>query len=114
MMQRIAGGNSGLHKAGAAAGLAPGPARRRRCSKYLAAEKAVEMARRCIQIRRGRLHPRLRGRLLRDAVVMPIYEGTGQIQSLMAMKDALLRIIRQAAGVCHPRGAGMAQRVGAG
>jgi hypothetical protein len=28
-------------------------------------------------------------KLLRDAVVMPIYEGTSQIQSLMAMKDTL-------------------------
>jgi hypothetical protein len=28
-------------------------------------------------------------KLLRDALVMPIYEGTSQIQSLMAMKDAM-------------------------
>ena len=28
-------------------------------------------------------------RLLRDAMVMPIYEGTSQIQALMAMKDTL-------------------------
>ena len=28
-------------------------------------------------------------KLLRDALVMPIYEGTSQIQSLMAMKDTL-------------------------
>ena len=28
-------------------------------------------------------------KLLRDAIVMPIYEGTSQIQALMAMKDTL-------------------------
>ena len=32
--------------------------------------------------------------LLRDVVVMPIYEGTSQIQSLMAMKDTLGGIIK--------------------
>ena len=33
-------------------------------------------------------------KLLRDALVMPIYEGTSQIQSLMAMKDTLFGIIK--------------------
>jgi hypothetical protein len=31
---------------------------------------------------------------LRDALVMPIYEGTSQIQALMAMKDTLIGIIK--------------------
>jgi alkylation response protein AidB-like acyl-CoA dehydrogenase len=68
--------------------------------KYLAAEKAVELTRRCIQIHGGVGYTRDYGaeRLLRDAVVMPIYEGTSQIQSLMAMKDTLLGIFRRPQG----------------
>jgi len=64
--------------------------------KYLAAEKAVEITRRGIQIHGGVGYTRDYGaeKLLRDALVMPIYEGTSQIQSLMAMKDALLGLIR--------------------
>lgn len=63
--------------------------------KYLAAEKAVEMARRCLQIHGGvgytkEYEPE---KLLRDATVMPIYEGTSQIQALMATKDRLSKII---------------------
>jgi hypothetical protein len=37
-------------------------------------------------------------KLLRDALVMPIYEGTSQIQALMAMKDTLGGIIKDPAG----------------
>jgi hypothetical protein len=67
--------------------------------KYLAAEKAVEMARRCVQIHGGVGYTKDYGaeKLLRDAMVMPIYEGTSQIQSLMAMKDALMGIIKKPA-----------------
>lgn len=68
--------------------------------KYLAAEKAVEIARRAIQIHGGVGYTKDYGaeKLLRDALVMPIYEGTSQIQSLMAMKDTLSGIIK------NPRG----------
>ncbi len=64
--------------------------------KYLAAEKAVEMSRRAVQIHGGNGYTRDFGaeKLLRDAMVMPIYEGTSQIQSLMAMKDTLGEIIK--------------------
>jgi hypothetical protein len=64
--------------------------------KYLAAEKAVEMARRCLQIHGGNGYMREFGaeKLVRDALVMPIYEGTSQIQALMAMKDTLTGILR--------------------
>lgn len=64
--------------------------------KYLAAEKAVEMARRCVQIHGGSGYIKEYGaeKLLRDALVMPIYEGTSQIQSLMAMKDAMGNIMK--------------------
>jgi hypothetical protein len=34
-------------------------------------------------------------KLLRDALVLPVYEGTSQIQSLMAMKDTLLGIVKR-------------------
>jgi len=63
--------------------------------KYLAAEKAVEMSRRCLQIHGGNGYMREFGaeKLLRDALVFPIYEGTSQIQALMATKDTLKRII---------------------
>jgi len=65
--------------------------------KYLAAEKSVEIARRNIQIHGGAGYTCDYGaeKLLRDAMVMPIYEGTSQIQSLMAMKDTLLGIIKR-------------------
>ncbi|MBX2800365.1 MAG: acyl-CoA dehydrogenase family protein [Myxococcales bacterium] len=67
--------------------------------KYLAAEKAVQMAQRCLQIHGGSGYIVESGveKLLRDAMVMPIYEGTSQIQALMAMKDNLM------AAVNHPR-----------
>ena len=65
--------------------------------KYLAAEKAVEMARLCLQIHGGNGYMREFGaeKLLRDALVLPIYEGTSQIQALMATKDALGAIIKR-------------------
>lgn len=65
--------------------------------KYLAAEKAVEIARRNVQIHGGVGYTKEYGaeKLLRDALVLPIYEGTSQIQSLMAMKDTLLGIIKR-------------------
>ena len=36
-------------------------------------------------------------KLLRDAIVMPIYEGTSQIQALMAMKDTLGGVMKRPA-----------------
>jgi alkylation response protein AidB-like acyl-CoA dehydrogenase len=64
--------------------------------KYLAAEKAVEMARTCVQIHGGVGYTKEFGaeKLLRDAMVMPIYEGTSQIQSLMVMKDTLTSALK--------------------
>ena len=63
--------------------------------KYLAAEKSVEVARRGIQIHGGNGYITEFGaeKHLRDALVMPIYEGTSQIQALMAMKDTLGRVM---------------------
>lgn len=64
--------------------------------KYLASEKAVEICRRNIQIHGGYGYSQEYGaeKLLRDAVVLPIYEGTSEIQSLMAMKDNLMGILK--------------------
>jgi alkylation response protein AidB-like acyl-CoA dehydrogenase len=64
--------------------------------KYLSAEKAVETARRNLQIHGGAGYMREYGaeKLLRDSLVLPIYEGTSQIQALMAMKDVLSWITR--------------------
>jgi len=64
--------------------------------KYLAAEAAVDMARKALQIHGGFGYTTEYGaeKLLRDALVLPIYEGTSQIQSLMATKDALQFILK--------------------
>jgi alkylation response protein AidB-like acyl-CoA dehydrogenase len=68
--------------------------------KYFGAEKAVEMGRRCVQIHGGVGYTKEYGaeKLLRDAMVMPIYEGTSQIQSLMAMKDTLGAVLEDPRG----------------
>lgn len=64
--------------------------------KYFGAETAVSMARTAIQILGGAGYTTDYGaeKLLRDALVLPIYEGTSQIQALMAMKDVLSGILR--------------------
>ena len=64
--------------------------------KYAAAENAVKHARLALKILVGVVYTKeyAAEQLLRAAVVMPIYEGTSQIQSLMAMKDTLGSIIK--------------------
>ncbi len=64
--------------------------------KYIASEKAVDHARLCVQIHGGNGYTVEYGaeKLLRDAMVFPIYEGTSQIQALMAMKDTLGAIMK--------------------
>ena len=65
--------------------------------KYFASEKAVEMGRRAIQLHGGSGYTKDYDaeKLLRDALVFPIYEGTSQIQALMAMKDTLVGATRR-------------------
>ena len=65
--------------------------------KYYASEKAVEFARWGVQIHGGVGYTKEYGaeKILRDALVMPIYEGTSQIQALMAMKDALSGVMKR-------------------
>jgi len=64
--------------------------------KYLGAEKSVELARRCLQVHGGNgyIKEYPAEKLLRDSLVMPIYEGTSQIQALMAMKDTIGGILK--------------------
>ncbi|MEM7436900.1 MAG: acyl-CoA dehydrogenase family protein, partial [Myxococcota bacterium] len=64
--------------------------------KYIASEKAVAHSRLALQIHGGNgyMTEYLPEKLLRDSLVMPIYEGTSQIQALMAMKDTLGAIIK--------------------
>jgi len=68
--------------------------------KYQAGEKAVELALRSLQIHGGVGYTKdyLVEKLVRDAIVLPIYEGTSQIQALMALKDQLGRAIKDPAG----------------
>lgn len=68
--------------------------------KLLAAERAVDSCRKAIQIHGGAGYTREYGaeRLLRDALVLPIYEGTSQIQGLMIMKDSLTGMMRNPQG----------------
>jgi hypothetical protein len=68
--------------------------------KYQTAEKAVELSQRSLQIHGGVGYTKdyLIEKLVRDALVLPIYEGTSQIQALMALKDNLGRALKDPAG----------------
>jgi hypothetical protein len=64
--------------------------------KYVGSETAVRLSRNAIQIHGGYGYTSEYGaeKLLRDAMVLPIYEGTSQIQALMATKDTLLSVMK--------------------
>jgi alkylation response protein AidB-like acyl-CoA dehydrogenase len=68
--------------------------------KYQAGEKAVEHALLSLQIHGGVGYSKeyLVEKYLRDAVVLPIYEGTSQIQALMALKDQMQNTLKDPAG----------------
>jgi alkylation response protein AidB-like acyl-CoA dehydrogenase len=59
--------------------------------KYYAGENAVHVTRMNMQVHGGYGYSAEyeAERLLRDALVLPVYEGTSQIQALMAFKDAM-------------------------
>ncbi|HXW60856.1 MAG TPA: acyl-CoA dehydrogenase family protein, partial [Myxococcota bacterium] len=64
--------------------------------KYMASENAVNFARRAMQIMGGvgymkEYHAE---KLMRDSLILPIYEGTSQIQALMVLKDHLQHAMR--------------------
>ena len=65
--------------------------------KYWTAEKSVEHARTCLQIHGGygyttEYSPEW---LVRESLILPLYEGTSQIQALMSLKDTMKEIIRK-------------------
>jgi 3-(methylthio)propanoyl-CoA dehydrogenase len=64
--------------------------------KYAGSEKAVDLARLSMQVLGGAGYTTEweAEKLLRDALVLPIYEGTSQIQSLMALKDQLMAALQ--------------------
>jgi alkylation response protein AidB-like acyl-CoA dehydrogenase len=64
--------------------------------KYLAGEECVRQARMCMQILGGIGYIVETGaeKILRDALVIPVYEGTSQIQALMCLKDNLQAAMR--------------------
>jgi 3-(methylthio)propanoyl-CoA dehydrogenase len=64
--------------------------------KYWGGEEAVRQTRMCMQILGGIGYIVETGaeKLLRDALIIPVYEGTSQIQSLMALKDNLQAAIK--------------------
>lgn len=97
---RAQGDEVGAKRAEAKSRALKGKARRvTPLGKYFGAERAVEHARRCVQIHGGVGYTKEYGaeKLLRDAMVLPIYEGTSQIQALMAMKDTLMGIMKDPA-----------------
>ena len=64
--------------------------------KYHAGEESVRQARMCMQILGGIGYIVETGaeKILRDALVIPVYEGTSQIQALMCLKDNLQATMR--------------------
>jgi alkylation response protein AidB-like acyl-CoA dehydrogenase len=67
--------------------------------KYMASENAVRFARINMQILGGVGYMKEYGaeKLMRDALIMPIYEGTSQIQALMILKDHLQSALKNPA-----------------
>lgn len=67
--------------------------------KYWGGEEAVRQSRMAMQIQGGLGYITETGteKLLRDALILPVYEGTSQIQSLMALKDNLGAAIKNPA-----------------
>jgi 3-(methylthio)propanoyl-CoA dehydrogenase len=64
--------------------------------KYFGAEEAIRVARMGMQVFGGYgvVKDYDVERFLRDSLILPIYEGTSQIQSLMAVKDLLKAVMR--------------------
>lgn len=65
--------------------------------KYYAGEKAFFNARECLQIHGGygftcEYQPEW---WVRESLIIPVYEGTSQIQALMCLKDSMKEIIRK-------------------
>jgi hypothetical protein len=74
--------------------------------KYYGSEEAIRVARTGMQVFGGYgvvkdYHVE---RYLRDSLILPIYEGTSQIQSLMATKDLLKQVMRKPGALLVPGG----------
>jgi 3-(methylthio)propanoyl-CoA dehydrogenase len=74
--------------------------------KYYGAEEAIRVARSGMQVFGGYgvVKDYEVERFLRDSLILPIYEGTSQIQSLMATKDLLKTVTRDPRALLVPGG----------
>lgn len=65
--------------------------------KYYAGEQAVNNARQCLQMHGGYgfTTEYLPEWWLRESLIVPVYEGTSQIQALMCLKDTMKEIMRR-------------------
>ncbi len=69
--------------------------------KWYGAEEVIRVARTALQIHGGYgvVDEYDVGRFLRDSIILAIYEGTSQIQSLMAVKDLMKAVLRRPASL---------------
>jgi alkylation response protein AidB-like acyl-CoA dehydrogenase len=74
--------------------------------KYFGSEEAIRVARMSMQVFGGYgvVKDYEVERFLRDSLILPIYEGTSQIQSLMATKDLLKAVMRDPRSLLAPAG----------
>jgi alkylation response protein AidB-like acyl-CoA dehydrogenase len=74
--------------------------------KYYGAEEAIRVARTGMQVFGGFgvVREYEVERFLRDSLILPIYEGTSQIQALMATKDLLKAVMRNPRALVRPGG----------
>jgi 3-(methylthio)propanoyl-CoA dehydrogenase len=74
--------------------------------KYYGAEEAIRVARTAMQVFGGYgvVREYQVERYLRDSLILPIYEGTSQIQALMATKDLLKAALREPRRLVAPGG----------
>ena len=74
--------------------------------KYYGAEEAIRIARMGMQVFGGYgvVKDYDVERFLRDSLILPIYEGTSQIQALMATKDLLKAVMRDPRALLAPGG----------
>jgi alkylation response protein AidB-like acyl-CoA dehydrogenase len=74
--------------------------------KYFGSEEAIRVARTGMQVFGGYgvVKDYEVERFLRDSLILPIYEGTSQIQALMATKDLLRAVMRDPRSLLMPGG----------
>jgi 3-(methylthio)propanoyl-CoA dehydrogenase len=74
--------------------------------KYFNAEEAIRVARTSLQVFGGNgvIKENDVERYVRDSLILPIYEGTSQIQALMAVKDLLRHVMRDPRHLLTPAG----------